>query len=186
MVRRVSDPGEFEQTVQSDDAALTWKKFEKAFKKRDYELAAKLLLKRIDLYGEQSGPVPPAKLRELAGITLLRLRRTKEGVAQLERSVELAPHSARANFKLGLGYGRLRRENDALRQFERTLSLEPANPEYLCRYAAQLNRLDRPDEAIEAYREALRQDPTYQTALDALGEPGIDDTAQTRLAKRVR
>lgn len=176
MGQQGSDAGE--PGNRRDHVAKAWQEFHQAFKKRDYEQALISLLPLLDLPDNSTAPASPAKLRELVGVTLLRLRRTEDGVAHLERAVELDPKSARANFKLGLGYGRLRREQDALCQFERTLALEPDNPEYLCRYARQLKRLDRRDEAISACLRALRSDPAYQDALIALGEMGVENPAQ--------
>lgn len=170
-----SATGQHDELEQRRRAALVWRKAEKAFKRLDYAAAADLLLVLIDHHGEHAAPVPPSELRALAGVTLLRLRRTEEGVEQLERAVEIEPRSARANYKLGLGYGRLRRQEDALAQFQRALEIDPRNVEYLCRLGLQFHRLKRDANAVAAYMTALEIDPTRDDAATALVELGVPD-----------
>lgn len=173
-----SADGQQDETGQTHKAEKIWGKAAKAFKRREYEEAAGLLETLIERHGEDAGPVSRQELRTLVGVTLLRLRRTEEGVMHLERAVEIAPESGRAHYKLGLGYGRLRRQTDALTQFEKALALDPDNAEYLCRLGLQLVRLDRPEEAADAYLRALKADPARTDAADALRELGHPDHAQ--------
>lgn len=150
--------------------SIYWLKAQKAFKRKDYKRAIQLLLEIINTYGEHAAPVSSCELRTLAGVTLLRLQRTEEGVAQLEIATKGGQKLARAHYKLGLGYGRLKRQEEALAQFELAVEIEPRNVEYLCRMGLQLRRMGRSSPALAAYRAVLDLEPTNSEALTACSE----------------
>lgn len=135
--------------------AVLWREAIRAFKDRRYDHAAELLLELLD-HGADFAPVPRYKVHEQAGVTLLRLRRTDEGVGCLEKAVELQPQSGRSNYKLGLGYGRQRRDEMALQSFEKACAIEPENVDYLARLAQQYARMQDLDGEARA-RERIAQ-----------------------------
>ena len=158
-------------------AERLWVESQAAFKARDYQRAAELLQTLLRDHGEQSGPVGGAAIRLSLGVTLLRLKRTEEGVAELRRAVALEPHVARAWHKLGAGLARLRRHDDALPCFQRATTLEPDVAEYQARLGEQLRRLGRREEALAALHRGLELDPDNADALRSLNVISMQPTA---------
>jgi tetratricopeptide (TPR) repeat protein len=157
-------------TASTKAVRAVWRRAQIAFKQRNYDEAVSHLQNLIEKHGPQGASIPEAKLYFVLGVTLLRLRRTDQGVEQLLKSLEADPNSAWAHYKLGLGYGRQGKQEDALRQFLHALSLDPSNPEYLCRLGLQYRRLSLIPEARAAYEAAQEIEPDREEAVLALAE----------------
>lgn len=148
-------------------SAELWANAKAAFRRRDYAAAADLLGElAMDRLGEPDLDVAAVRLQY--GVTLLRLGRTEDGVAQLRLAVELDPGDSRAQHKLGAGLARLGREEEALPFFERAVSLAPDVAEHRWRLGEQHRRLGRSDEARAAFERALELDPDYRPARKGL------------------
>ena len=158
-------------------AKRLWVDSHAAFKARDYQRAAELLQALLQEHGEPPEPAAAAQIRVSLGVTLLRLKRTEEGVAELRRAVELRPDVARAWHKLGAGLGRLRHHEEALPCFQRATALEPDVADYQWRLGEQLRRLGRREEALAALHRCLELDPGNTDALRSLNAIAAPTTA---------
>ncbi len=151
-------------------AERLWEKSVAAFKQRNYRRSADLMQTLLKDCGEEAGPAGGAHTRLSLGITLLRLKQTEPGVAELKRAVELDPNVGRAWQKLGAGLARLRRRDEALECFQRALALEPTDPDVQWRLGEELRRLERPAEALKALKRCLKLAPDHAPARRSIGE----------------
>ena len=148
-----------------------WLRARDRFRARDYAGAAELLAPLVERGAGDEGP-PMREVRLQYGVTLLRLKRTEEGVAQLRLAVELDPANPRAHEKLGVGLGRLGQDLEALPCLERAAAMAPDNAEYQWRVGEQYRRLGRSEEARAAFQRSLALDPGYRRAADGLAALG--------------
>ncbi len=144
-----------------------WTRARARFRARDYAEAADLLAELVERSGEDSR-IRPATLRLQYGVTLLRLRRTEEGVAELRLAVELDPANPRAHQKLGAGLARLGRQLEALPHLERAAVMAPDNAEYQWRVGEQYRRVGRLADARAAFERSLAIDPAFQRASEGM------------------
>ncbi len=151
-----------------DSAERLWREALDAFRARDYEQAARLMQAMLAECGEGSGGVDAAVVRQQLGVTLLRLKRTDEGVAELMRSVRLNPYDGRTRYKLGIGYSRLGRKEEALEQLRQSVKLSPQVADHHWRLSEELRRQGVELEALEEVREALALDPNHADAQETL------------------
>ena len=144
-----------------------WTRARARFRARDYAEAADLLAELVERSGEDSR-IRPATLRLQYGVTLLRLGRTEEGVAELRLAVELDPANPRAHQKLGAGLARLGRDVEALPYLERAAAMSPGDAEYQWRGGEQYRRLGRLASARDAFERSLAIDPAFRPASEGL------------------
>lgn len=91
----------------------------------------------------------------LHGTHLLQNNRFGEGVAVLQRSLELAPDQVQALGNLAQGLGALHRYDDALAACDRALALVPDYAVAHCNRGNILNALGRPLDALAACTRAI-------------------------------
>ncbi len=151
----------------AETAAELWAQAQARFGLRDYDGAADLLGGLIAEHDGAPG-LNMAAVRLQYGVTLLRLRRTPEGVEQLRHAVELDPGNPRIHQKLGAGLARLGHDAAALPHLERAAAMAPEKSEYQWRVGEQYRRLRRAAEARAAFDRALKLDPGYLAARDGL------------------
>ena len=166
------------------EARRLWTKSHKAFRQRDYARAAELLQALLAQVGEANREIDSATVRLQLGITLLRLKRTEEGVGELRRSVELDPDVGRAHHKLGLGLARLGRSDEALASFRRAVALAPETADHQWRLGEELRRQGRRREALAAVRKSLQLQPDHPDALTSLA--ALQRGWLSRLASRLK
>jgi tetratricopeptide (TPR) repeat protein len=158
--------------LQADDVGETaerlWREAIDAFRARDYERAAGLMQTMLAEYGEGAGGIDAATVRQQLGVTLLRLKRTDEGVAELLRSTRLNPYDGRTRYKLGIGYSRLGQKDEALEQLRQSVKLSPQVADHHWRLSEELRRQGLELEAVEEVREALALDPNHADAQGTL------------------
>jgi tetratricopeptide (TPR) repeat protein len=87
----------------------------------------------------------------------------------LLRATELAPHDARAHYRLGNAYLALERFADAEASYRRALVCDPALPNARNNLGNALRRQGRPLAALDCYRAVLAQRPTDAPALYNMG-----------------
>ena len=150
------------------EALGLWRDGLEAFRLRDYDRAAGLMQALLADHGDVRAGLDSASVHLQLGVTLLRLGRTEEGVAELMRSVKLDPYSGRARYKLGVGLARLGRNEEALQSLEEAVRLSPDVADHQWRFAEELRRQGYYREASEAAREALELDPGHAEARDTL------------------
>jgi tetratricopeptide (TPR) repeat protein len=145
-----------------------WDDGVQAFRERDYARAAELFQGVLDQQGDGASALRAAAVHQQLGITLLRLRRTEEGVMELQRSVQLNPYDGRTRYKLGLGLARLGRSDEALASLEQSVRLSPNVAEHHWRLGEELRRQGMEIAARQEIREALELDPNHAAALDTM------------------
>ena len=139
---------------------------------RRYGEACDVYAHLVDVFGDGMAPAAKGQLHLDYGVALLRSERPMDGVHHLRKAVALLPHSDRAAFKLGLGYGRLKQideSNDALR---RAIELAPGHAGYYSRLALGLAFAGQKTESLVTYRRALEIDPDEPEAKAALLRAG--------------
>jgi tetratricopeptide (TPR) repeat protein len=152
----------------ADALAVTlWKEALEAFRVRDYERAARQMQTLLADHAE-SEAIDFAAVHLQLGVTLLRLKRTEEGVAELVRSVQLNPYNGRARYKLGVGLARLGRNEEALHSLEEGARLAPDVAEHHWRYSEELRRQHYFQEALDAVQDALDLEPEHAESLQTL------------------
>ncbi|HEX3881552.1 MAG TPA: tetratricopeptide repeat protein [Stellaceae bacterium] len=136
----------------------------------DHERAGRLneaeaLLNRI----REEAPDHPAAIHQL-GIVAFRRGQPGRAAELMERSVELAPHSALFHRNLCEAYRTLDRYDDALAVGLRAVALDPND--ILCRHNLSVLRYDRLelDEAIASAEAALQLEPNFPGAHFGIAE----------------
>jgi len=159
----------------AEGARRLWEDSQEAFRERDYEKAAQLVQAFVAEHGEGGGGLDPAQVRLQLGITLLRLKRTQEGVAELRRSVSLDPYLGRSRYKLGIGLARLGLEQEALDCLRQAVALDPDVADHQWRLAEELRRQGFMLDAYDAVYSCLELEPEHaeaQATLKALKKEG--------------
>ncbi len=95
--------------------------------------------------------------------------RAQEGLACLEKAVELEPLNARFHAHLGNALLSLNRPEAALAKLQHAISLDPQSRDTHFDLANILSRLDRNEEAAAHYRTALELDPDEPEAITNFG-----------------
>ena len=160
-----------------------WTQAQKEFSARDYDRAADLLARLVAQHPDDPG-LKMQSVRLQYGITLLRLRRTEEGVVQLRLAVKLDPSNPRAHQKLGAGLARLGKDAEALPYFEHAAAVVRDNAEYQWRVGEQYRRLGHLQAARAAIERCLALDPDYRYAAEGLAV--LAKTERSRLAPLAR
>ncbi len=150
------------------EALRRWDESQVAFRERDYEQAAEQMQGLLAEFGEGGGGVDAAQLRLQLGITLLRLKRTEEGVAELRRAVELDPYSGRARYKYGIGLARIGRNEEALASLRQGALLEPDVADHQWRLAEEARRQGHRLEAWDAVNYCLELQPDHPEAQETV------------------
>ncbi len=105
------------------------------------------------------------------GITLASLRRSDEGMTELNEAKRLSPNNARIHNEIGNvlhnSFGRI---DDALAEYIEARRLNPNVPIFHHNVGLMLMRLGRFVEAVGPFQEALRLDPQYHKARYFLSE----------------
>jgi len=134
----------------------------------------------------KEAPTDVAAIRMLAELAV-RVDRTEDAQALLERCLELAPgfHEARHNYAIVLN--RLSRPQDAIVELEKLLDVDAANPAYRNLKAVALCHTGDYATAIDIYNELIRQFPqqaplwlSYGHALKTAGQQDRAIGAYTR------
>jgi tetratricopeptide (TPR) repeat protein len=152
-----------DRTPRSEPRTL-WTEGHAAFRERDYGRAAALFEAFLAAPADGATGVDPAAAHLQLGITFLRLKRNEEGVAQLQRSVQLDPYNGRTRYKLGAGLARLGRSEEALDSLSQAVRLAPDVADHQWRHGEELWRHSRKAEAREAVLRALELDPGHVEA----------------------
>jgi tetratricopeptide (TPR) repeat protein len=117
----------------------------------------------------------------LLGVCYAQAGSVPEGVASLERAVELAPTLLPARQELVRLLLALKRETDAIRELEKLAAFEPARPDYLVEAGLIYGRLGRTDLAVMELNRAIAIDPSQPLGWQALGRVWLD-AAESRKA----
>ena len=96
---------------------------------------------------------------QMLGLLFLQTGRMAEGVALIERAVDLGGTGADAWTNLGLGRLALRHAQEALAAFDAALGLAPGEARLLRLRGAALTELGRAAEALDAFEAALALEP---------------------------
>ncbi len=105
-----------------------------------------------------AAPMSAEALRERGGF-LIEQGKVEEGLADLERALELDPDHAGTHHVLGLALAMLKRNDEALASFDRAIVLMPESPMlYVRRAQVRLQKDDTPG-AIADVDKALELDP---------------------------
>jgi tetratricopeptide (TPR) repeat protein len=163
----VSAAGEARKKAAQAQALRLWNDGLEAFRARDYQRAADMMQSVLADLGED-GAIEAGAVHLQLGITLLRLKRTEDGVAELLRSVRLDPYNGRARYKLGIGLARLGRRDEALQALEEGVRLAPDVADHHWRFSEELRRQGYVREALDTVRDALDLDPAHAEALQTL------------------
>lgn len=181
----MSATDQFQGALAGEPAQL-WRDGLECFRERDYAGAATLFQDLLARYGEGRSGLNAAAVHQQLGITLLRLDRTEEGVAELQRSVQLNPYDGRTRYKLGIGLARLGRNDEALVSLEQAVKLSPNVADHHWRLGEELRRQGMEMQAREAIREALDLDPGHAEALETQKAlKGLEVRAVVRFLRRL-
>jgi len=113
----------------------------------------------------------PTNLVTLNNLGLLSIQQRKysEGVALLNRAVELRPAYATAQINLGKAYEGMGQNDKALAAYEQAVALAPLNPVARNHLGSFLLRAGKTQEAREQFEKSLAARPTPEAA-EGLGE----------------
>jgi len=132
-------------------AALTWRQCQ------DYRDARTLFLATLRrnpqawLAYNYLGSTPPSVGRP-------------EGIAYLEKALEIKPDYADAHYNLGVALANVGRLPEAIAQYQEAVRLDPGYVEAHNNLGGALRDTGRPAEAIAQFKQALRLDPGFYMA----------------------
>jgi Flp pilus assembly protein TadD len=129
-------------------------------------------------------PEQPDVMNYLGYTWIDRGERLQEGLALVQRAVELRPHSGAIIDSLGWAYYRLGDYAQALEHIERAAELEPADPTLNDHLGDVYWRLGRRIEARFQWQRALTLDPDDPAAIQAKLENGLPPVSPTNAAER--
>ena len=106
------------------------------------------------------GP-PQARVHNLLGQALDRLRQPLEAIKNFDKAIALDPnfaaaHGNRANILVDAGL-----PDEALKSFDRAIALDPKSTPALMNRGALLEELGRPEDALANYDRAIACDPNF-------------------------
>lgn len=105
-----------------------------------------------------------AQIAALTGKALADAGQDDKAAPILERAIQLDPHSATAEYGLGLIYQRANRVSDAAGLFRQVVAVEPKNTSALVNLGLALSQLHRAQDAIPYLQRAVALDPNSLTA----------------------
>lgn len=129
-------------------------------------------------------PDQPEVLNYLGYMWIDRGEHMQEGLAMIQRAVELRPASGAIIDSLGWAYFKLGDYAQALDYLEQAVQIEPADPTLNEHLGDVYWRLDRRIEARFQWRRALTLDPDNVPAIEAKIENGLPDEPPARSANR--
>ena len=104
-----------------------------------------------------------------SGVLAHQQGRTDEGIALIQRSLELDSKQADWYSNLGIVYNAAHRFDDAIAAYERAIALEPRHANAHNNLGVLLRATGKPVEAEAAYRKALEINPQFIDAYHNLG-----------------
>lgn len=129
-------------------------------------------------------PEQPDVLNYLGYTWIDRGERLQEGLAMIERAVQLRPTSGAIIDSLGWAHYRLGNYAEALNHLEHAVELEPADATLNDHLGDVYWRLGRRIEARFQWQRALSYNPDNPAAIQAKIESGLPELPQTRSANR--
>jgi predicted TPR repeat methyltransferase len=129
----------------------------------DYEDAERVcdLLRRVD-------PDDPDALH-YSGVAAHHRGRSDDGIALIQRSLDLRPDQADCYSNLGIIYHATRRVDEAIGAYQRAIAINPSHLRAYNNLGILLRATGKPVEAEAAYRKALEIEPQYVDAYHNLG-----------------
>jgi protein O-mannosyl-transferase len=103
------------------------------------------------------------------GLALLESGRRDDGIAQLQKSLEINPGYAKAQYNLGLALAAAGRTEEAIVHYQKAIALRPDYVDPHVNLGALLQQRGELAEAIAHYRRALAIDPDCAVAHSNLG-----------------
>jgi len=113
-----------------------------------------------------------AEVARMRALTLLRLERVEEGLASIERSLDLNPEHPAAYTIHGAALVELGRCRDALKALDLALELNPAAPDAMYNKACAHSLLGEGDQALLWLKQAVQAYPDYRSI--ARDDPNLD------------
>ncbi|WP_206956866.1 tetratricopeptide repeat protein [Trinickia acidisoli] len=118
---------------------------------------------------------------QLLGALSLQSRRYEEGIALLERALEIDPRQAAVHSNLSFALNAIGRHDRALAEANRAIALKNGFVDALNNRGVALAGLDRPEEALAGFEKALAAKPEFPEAWSnrscALRDLGLADAA---------
>ncbi|MGD0542162.1 MAG: tetratricopeptide repeat protein [Tepidisphaeraceae bacterium] len=96
-----------------------------------------------------------ANALHLSGTLLAQMGRSEEGIALMQKAIEVRPNVALFHLNLGEAYGRMGKMAEAIASFGQAIKLDPALAKAHLRLSVALNIVGRFDEAITAAQRAI-------------------------------
>lgn len=93
----------------------------------------------------------------------------KQGIAELEKALEIVPTYSDAYSQMGLGYSRLGNKEKAIECYMSALKHQPNDPISMNNLAAEYFTQGKYMECIDIYKKVLQIDPRYVDAMVNLG-----------------
>lgn len=103
------------------------------------------------------------------GVSAHHQGRSDEGIALIQRSLELQPDQADCHSNLGIIYNARRRVDDAIAAYQRAIVLNPEHFNAYNNLGILLRATGKPVESEAAYRRALELNPEFTDAYHNLG-----------------
>jgi Flp pilus assembly protein TadD len=98
------------------------------------------------------------------------LKRTKQTIEHLQKTIELQPQDAGAHYNLALTYTEAGDYGKAAGHYRQAIAVQPQNPDPHNNLGYVLARLGKPQEAEAAFREAIRLKPSSAAAHSNLAD----------------
>lgn len=163
MLLMVHSPLQSTSAIQGLSAADAVRRGNEALRQGDIQQARAL-------FAYAASRAPRWSLAQLhLGIAELRAApQSPQGLAALERAVDLNPDNPRAHYYLGLAQQNARQFQKAASAFAKCLELRPRFRDARFRLAQALEEAGDPAAAVVAYQQALRVDPRDVGSLSGL------------------
>jgi len=110
-----------------------------------------------------------ARAMHFAGVLAHQAGRSGDGIALIQRSLELVPDAADWYNNLGIVLQESSRFNDAIEAYYRAIALDPRHATAYSNVGVLLRATGKPVEAEEAYRRAIELNPSHADAYTNLG-----------------
>ena len=123
---------------------------------------------RVCAFLRQVEPDHPDVLH-YSGVSAHHQGRSDEGIALIQRSLELLPDQADCYSNLGIIYNATRRFDDAIVAYRRAIELNPEHVNAFNNLGISLRATGKHAESEAAYRKALELNPTFIDAYHNLG-----------------
>lgn len=156
----MSDAGE---TTRPGEADRLRRFARGAYKQGDYDTSIRSFSLLVGLPLEEGNAARAARAQDEWDLStvLIRMGRTEEAVAPLQRALELTPADPRVLTKLGQVLSRLERREEAAELFRRLVEVAPHDADGHAFLAGELRWLGRTEEARASIDRALELDPDH-------------------------